>query len=332
MYSPADLRTAILASDLSTYHKEKLLKKIKVYPPWELLPPSIQWNLCRVKLCKGEWDWKGWEYRSDWSKVVHEGRMPYPLWDGRKCRLLVVAEEGVGDEIMAASCFDDLFEKNPDTVVECDPRLIPVFRRTWGDRFTPRVTTWGERDSNTEMVLPLLDLFPIFRKSPKDCPGRPYLKPDPARREYWRNALTGRVGVAWASRHGKVHPRPVPGAVSLQYGHTAPEWCYQPDIDPLTDFGEQINLISALDRVISCPMSVVHAAGALGIPVTVVMPPYGTGKVHNTLHWRYECGLPFYANVEIVRTWPKSLPPSPEKGMNSTESGSWSPRETCLTA
>lgn len=319
MYAPADLRTAILASDLSEYHKGKLLKKIKVFPPWELLPPSIQWNLCRVKLCKGVWDWKGWEYRSDWSKVVHEGHMPFPMWDGRKCQLLVLGEEGVGDEIMAASCFDDLFAKNPDTVVECDPRLIPVFRRTWGDRFTPRVNTWAERDA--EMVFPLLDLFPLFRKSPKDCPGTPYLKPDPARRDYWRKTLPGHVGVAWSSRHGKIPPRPIPGAVSLQYGQGAPDWCFQPDLDPIADFGEQINLISALDRVISCPMSVVHAAGALGIPLTVVMPPVGTGQVHNTLHWRYECGLPFYANAKVFRTWDaaKSSLPSPEKGMSSTE-------------
>lgn len=317
-YTRADVQAVIRASELSGYHKDKLAKKLRDLPPWEMLPQSLQWNLCRVKLCRGVWDWLGWQYRSDWSKAVHE-RMP--LWDGRKCKLWVIAEEGIGDEVMAASCFDELFQMNPDTVVECDPRLLRVFRRTWGDRFVPRVGSWEARHG--EMMLPLLDLLPLFRKSPSDCPGRPYLK-KPASASRWK------VGVAWSGRHGKINLRPIPGAVSLQYGQES-EWAESPGIDPVGQFDDLIDLIAGLEHVVSCPQSVVHVAGAFGIPTTVIMPQYGTGQVRNVLHWRYECGLPFYNSAKVYPNWEsaKSSLRCLLTGTSATASASSNRPETC---
>lgn len=327
-YTPDDLRSVIRTSSMSEYHKSKLLKKIdwSRLPDWDGLPASMKWNLCRAKLSRGCWDWGGWEYRSDWSKGIHEGRTPLPMWDGKsQVKLWVIAEEGIGDEIMAASCFDELFMMNPDTAVECDPRLLDVYRRTWGDRFVPRCTDWSQRSGT---IIPLLDLLPIFRRRPSDCPGRPYLKPDPERRAYWRGVLPHKTGVAWSSRHGCIHPRPMP-SVSLQYGQKVPGWCFDPGIDPVADFADQIDLISALDRVISCPMSVVHVAGALGVRVDVVMPPVGNvGGISNALHWRYECDLPFYANATVHRNW-KSLLPSLSTGTGDTGKTFLSPQGTC---
>lgn len=316
---------------MSEYHKAKSMKKIDWdrLPPWGSLPASIKWNLCRAKLSRGCWDWLGWEYRSDWSKAIHEGCTPLPLWDGSPgVKLWVIAEEGVGDEIMAASCFDDLFAMNPDTTVECDARLIPVYRRTWGDRFVPRCDDWGQRSG---AILPLLDLFPMFRKRPEDCPGRPYLKPAPDRVRYWRETLPVHTGFAWSSRHGSISKREFP-CVSLQYGLSAPVWCFQPDVDPVQGFADQIDLIAALDRVVSCPMSVVHVAGALGVKVDVVMPPVGVvGGISNALHWRYECGLPFYNSAKVHRNWDtvKSSLPSRSTGITDTGASSLN-RETCL--
>lgn len=323
-YTLDDVKAVIRASELSDYHKDKLTKKLRDLPPWGMLPESLQWNLCRVKLCRGEWDWLGWGYRSDWSKRVR-ALSPMPLWDGRKCKLLVIAEEGVGDEVMAASCFDELFEKNPDTVVECDARLIRVFRRTWGDRFVPRVTSWEAREG--EMMLPMLDLFPWFRKSPSACPGVPYLKRPKVQDTRYK------IGVAWSGRHGKINLRPIPGAVSLQYG-CGVDWAQSPGIDPIEQLDDLIDLIAGLERVVSCPQSVVHIAGAFGVPTTVIMPQYGSGQVRNVLHWRYECGLPFYNSATVYRNWEsaKSSLRCLLTGTNDMESGSLSRPEICRVA
>ena len=300
MYLRSDLEAAIRLSD-AKYGKDKLLKRLRGVPvdiPWEVLPDSIKWNLCRAKLSRGCWDWKGWGLRSDWSVNVHTERF-MPIWKGEGS-LIVVAEEGVGDEIMAASCFNDL----PPCVIECDVRLMGIFKRSFPQHhFIERLFTWPERKAYADHMLPLMDLFPMYRKSPNDCPGTPYLIPDPERVEYWRGVLPSKTGVAWSSRHGKQKPFFVPG-VSLQYGdHKTPEWLYKPDLDPVADFGDQINLIAALDHVVSGPMSVVHAAGALGVKVDVIMPPFGTGLVHNTLHWRYLTGLPFYNSARVHLNW-----------------------------
>lgn len=299
MYLRSDLESAIRLSE-PAIGKDKLLRRLRgasVDIPWDKLPDSVKWNLCRVKLSRGCWDWLGWELRSDWSVTVHTQRF-MPIWRGEGS-VIVVAEEGVGDEIMAASCFSCL----PPCVIECDSRLKAIFTRSFPEhRFIERLFTWPDRKKEADYMLPLMDVFPMYRKSPKDCPGTPYLVPDPERVAYWREVLPSYTGVAWSSRHGKQKPFFVPG-VSLQYGEKTPEWLFQPDLDPVADFGDQINLIAALDHIISGPMSVVHAAGALGVKTDVIMPSYGTGKVHNTLHWRYLTNLPFYNNSTVHLNW-----------------------------
>ena len=306
-YTLSDIRTAIRLADDMNLKKERLLAKLpkslgdgQSLVPLHLLPPSIRWNVCRVRLSRGCWDWKGWELRSDYAEKFHR---LHPKWDGKTDgSLYVIGEEGVGDEIMVASCFDEL----PPCTIECDARLKQHFERSFPQHAFRERLKDGENREGYDHYIPLMDLLPLYRKSPKDCPGTPYLKPDPERVDYWRDALPYKTGVAWKSRHGRIKPPPIDG-VSLQYGETGssdPCFSYfRPDIDPVADFADQINMIAALDRVVSGPMSVVHAAGALGIETHVIMPALGTGDVHNALHWRYECGLPFYNSATVHRNW-----------------------------
>jgi hypothetical protein len=296
-YSLADLEAVIEADEKSPLKRSRMVAQLRKRAgkfglqqlPYESLPHSLQWNLCRLRLSRGQWDWQGWELRSDWAFGIRS-RQPIPFWDGRPCNLLLIAEEGVGDEIMALSCLSDLISETPVTV-ECDERLIEVVKRSFGVNCIPRQHDWEIR-REFDAFLPMLDLLPRYRKSPKDCPGTPFLVPDKARVQYWRETLPSHVGAAFKGRHGSLRKRP-PG-VSLQYGD--PE-C---PVDAKADFADLINLVAALDRVVSCPQSVVHVAGALGIPTEVHMPPRGSGEVNNTLHWRYLCGMPFYSSVRVM--------------------------------
>ena len=59
-------------------------------------------------------------------------------WTGgslKNKRLLVTAEQGVGDELMFASMIPDLArraaEEGGSIVLECDPRLVPLFARSF---------------------------------------------------------------------------------------------------------------------------------------------------------------------------------------------------------
>lgn len=61
-------------------------------------------------------------------------------WSGgplKKARLLVMAEQGVGDQLMFASCIPDLAARAAETgarvILECEPRLEPLFARAFPD-------------------------------------------------------------------------------------------------------------------------------------------------------------------------------------------------------
>ena len=59
---------------------------------------------------------------------------PYPEWDGSSLagtRLLVYCEQGLGDEIMFASCVPDVLRAGADCILECSRRLAPIFSRSF---------------------------------------------------------------------------------------------------------------------------------------------------------------------------------------------------------
>ena len=296
-YTVDDIAEVVRSAEQSPLKRERMVKalrkaeRVRGVPsvPFHLLPESIRWNLCRLRLSRGQWDWNGWELRSDWRVKVSD-RQPMRFWDGKPCKLLLIADEGIGDEITALSCLRKLMAET-EVTVECDSRLQEVVERSFGVRTIPRQHSWDLR-KECDAFLPMLDLLPRYLKSPEDCDGKPFLVPDPDRVELWRSVLPKNpVGYAFKGRHGVIE-RPE-GNVSLQYDD--PE-CI---LDAMKDFADLVNLVAALDRVVSCPQSVVHLAGALGIKTDVYMPKRGTGEVNNTLHWRYLTGMPFYDSVTV---------------------------------
>ena len=61
---------------------------------------------------------------------------PVRMWDGHKDlnkKVLFWGEQGVGDQIMFASCLPDLIESGIKIIVECDKRLVPIFKRSFPD-------------------------------------------------------------------------------------------------------------------------------------------------------------------------------------------------------
>jgi tetratricopeptide (TPR) repeat protein len=80
----------------------------------------------------------GWaNYEARWQSKDHDTpRRAYtqPLWDGQPVpvgRLLLWSEQGVGDEIMFASLIPEAIRTGSRIVLECDPRLQPLFARSF---------------------------------------------------------------------------------------------------------------------------------------------------------------------------------------------------------
>ena len=59
-----------------------------------------------------------------------------PHWAGEPLvgkTVLIWGEQGVGDEIMLASVLSEVMQAAGQVIVECDPRLIPIYRRSFPD-------------------------------------------------------------------------------------------------------------------------------------------------------------------------------------------------------
>ena len=99
---------------------------------------EAHWNLSLVVLLFGDLrnGWPEYEYgklkKKDPRRVLPA---PYLLWNGEPLEdkvILVTAEQGVGDEVMYASCIPDLINLNPKQIIlECDLRLAPLFARSF---------------------------------------------------------------------------------------------------------------------------------------------------------------------------------------------------------
>ncbi len=217
--------------------------------------------LCQGRLGDG-WD----EYearRHPQFKDRTEFLIDRPAWepgvDLAGKRLLVVGEQGLGDEVLFGNLLADVVDKlGPDGTLylAVERRLVPLFQRSLptakvgahatydlGGRFG-RTAGFLDDLSEIDLWTPLGSLLREFRRSVAAFPARDaYLNPDPQRVAHWRKALESapagaKVGLLWKSavgkdsRHRYFSPfatwRPVlaqPGVtfVNLQYGDCAAE-------------------------------------------------------------------------------------------------------------
>ena len=291
-------------------------------------------NRCYTSLMREDYPtgWAQYERRFAATATPLRG-FPFPEWCGEpldsKC-ILVYAEQGLGDEIMFASCVPDLLERCDNVVIECSPRLARLYARSF-----PRAIVHGgskQDDPSWVMQLPRVDyqvaigsLPRHFRQARNQFPPRScYLVADKARVEFWRCRLASsnrlRVGIAW--RGGSLRTREVtrsialeqwlalltqPGMdfVSLQYGDTASDLArlrggYGMAIDDfsieLADLDELAAAIGALDLVISVDNTVAHLAGALGQSVWILLT--------SSPEWRYlrqGAQMPWYPSARLFR-------------------------------
>ena len=153
----------------------------------------------------------GWKnYESRWQSIDHETPMrsyAEPFWLGEKVepgRLLLWAEQGVGDEIMFAGLIPDAVRTGSRILLECDPRLKPLFARSFPEIEVVSERNKSERPASTprgEKIsaqlatahlatahLPTGSLPGLFRPTSASFAATrsPYLKADPAERDRFR--------------------------------------------------------------------------------------------------------------------------------------------------
>lgn len=296
-------------SQLKKAYIVKKLNKDAKDPKWENSMRSTlddEWmlRLCMANLMNGNYDWEGWGLRNP-----RDGLIPNlaPWWDGKPVdKLLILGEQGLGDEILFASMFNEVGAER--ITVECDKRLTGIFsanfpeiefvgRKHYKKGFWGTDDTWASNRKWDAQVL-MGDLPTWYRRKKADFPDKPYLTAEPDSR------YIGRTGVSWIGRQGAIKPSYTD--LSLQYGVSDHLGMDVPEIDLKDDISGLFSVIAGLDKIISVPTTVVHIAGALGVPCEVVMPKSGMnhggfGKVNNSLNWRIneKRGMDWHSSVKL---------------------------------
>lgn len=231
----------------------------------------------------------GWQMLEARRTIADALRPPANVrpWQGPgdSCRrLLVCAEQGLGDELMFLACLESLRAAQPGTtlILECDPRLAPLFSRSFPtDEIRPyRLTADRLRASQrpwlnhapVDAYVPAGSLPLHFMTDPAAFPEtQGYLTPDPARVQHWRQWLASlpdaddrrTVGLCWRSgsvggardtlavplpawapllRHDKLR------IVNLQYGEAGPALVkYAKAIDAPVQTAPELDLFNDLD-------------------------------------------------------------------------------------
>ena len=252
-----------------------------------------------------------------------------PMWKPLESgRVLLWAEQGVGDEVMFASTIPQLYAKSDKLIIQIDYRLIPLFKRSFPEDIIYYSNGDKVPESEYDFHIPMGSTPKYFRTnldSFKQAENG-YLKSDAARSEKLRKKLAINdfdylVGISWrggneGNRLAKsmqlsqivdALPNKKVKIINLQYGDTDHE-CQEletvngiiihnvSEVDNFNDIDGLASLIDACDQVVSISTTAVHLAGALGKKTTVLLSfacDWRWGRNGNDSYW--------YSSVKLLR-------------------------------
>lgn len=287
--------------------------------------PVLKFNQCFGYLEQFMWKegWPLYQYGFDAGIRSKRSYRGIPDWDGSPGkRVIVWGEQGIGDEIMFASCIPDLVKISEKVIFDCHPRLRKTFERSLGiechgTRKNTINVDWLDH-SNANASICVSGLATYFRTKPEDFPGTPYIKAPQILLPTKRPS----IGISW--KGGTVDTRSDVRSItldilkplldmdadfySLQYTDGAAKECCEfeaatgihvrhfPQYVETKDYDVTMSTIKSMDLVISVCTSAVHAAGSMGVPCWCLTPDRPA--------WRYGVSgrkMPWYNSVELFR-------------------------------
>ncbi len=305
-------------SNLGLVFKEKgqIDEAIKYYQKALAISPDnaeIHFGVSLALLESGNFQ-EGWkEYERRWGTkdfIPYLRKFSNPVWDGSALTgksIFIFTEQGVGDEIMFASCIPEIIEQSGLCILECDKRLVPLFARSFPKAEVMERIEEGIQYpfdlQHADMKIAVGSLPKYFRTSLATFPQqKSYLIPDTQKVEMWRRRYQElgdglKIGLSWRGgstpsvlRKRSIILEQCEGLfsiygvhfINLQYGDCSGElrvvrerfnkiiYAWK-DADPLRDLDNFAAQTAALDMVISVDNAAVHMAGALGVSVWTLL-------------------------------------------------------------
>ena len=288
----------------------------------------------------------GWLlYESRWDSVqknfsLQTSKPKLVSFNVAQKNVFIWAEQGIGDQIMYGTMFDEMIKSPNMFIISVDPRLIDLLERSFNGKTNLRFVSFTTiiDKSLYDFHLPLGSLGNFFRNSIDDFKSQPcsYLKADSNKKTHLMKKLKNDklfyCGISWISKNEKVSAEkslnlnqllpilqlPKVDFIDLQYGDTRVEkkslfkdFNIQvrsiDEIDNFNDIDGLASLIDVCDFIVTISNVTAHIAGALGKKVFLMVPYSGPGRLwywHESLNKSL-----WYPSIQIF---------------TQTEAGDWS--------
>ena len=257
------------------------------------------------------------------------------IWTGgvlnKSEKVLIVKEQGVGDEILYSSMFSEVLKYFNNCKIEADERLLKIFKRSFNTKNIFKNTTISkdkEALKEIDKVIFAFDLPKLFRNSINDFNKKPgYLKPDITMKkniELELKAITNKkkIGITWKSKReiiGKdksidlsffeelIKEKDKFTFFNLQYGDVEKEInnldkknlkvLTLNNLDLFNDFDKISALLVNLDLFITISNTTAHLAGALNVPTWLIKP-----KTNAIFHYWNQPNntTPWYPSIKLI--------------------------------
>ena len=242
-------------------------------------------------------------------------------------KLLILREQGIGEEILFGSIYKDMINNFKNIKIEADKRLVSVFSRSFQNDIFVEDGYYSNNSKISEFdnVIYAGSMMQFFRKRKTDFNNSNYLL---ARNDIiykYKEKLFNykqklKIGISWKSViniYGSLKSLSIKDfeplftsdrlIINLQYGNIENDKKYLSsqnkylkifdDLDLFNDIESCMGLLKNLDLFITVSNSTAHFAGALGIPTILICPK----KSSTYYYWNPHDGSSiWYKNVKVL--------------------------------
>ncbi len=225
----------------------------------------------------------------------------------KNLKILVLREQGVGDEILYGTMYNDLLRSYEDVTIECDKRLQNIFCYSF-PKYKKSFVEFGKISKNKKLIneydiaIYAGSLGKFFRNNIESFDNDSYLKVENnliKKSKEKLNSLNEKIniGISWKSFKNRyaneksltlenlknIFDTKNCNFINLQYGDVKDEVRNYnkkfnkniisfEDLDLLNDFDNLASVLKNLDLFISVSNSTAHLAGSLGVETLLIRP------------------------------------------------------------